>query len=82
MVVNKLSKEELIKWINKEFRIKINGRNYIGKSLSEIVGFSGLVEILGNEGLAIRICRRALNCKEDIFIQKLRRGLTIKFYTK
>lgn len=72
----------LINQINKAYRIKINGKNYIGQSMSVLVGFQGLAEILEDRKLAEKICERALKSKEDIFIRKLKRGLTIRFYGK
>lgn len=72
--------EEIITEVNKHFKIKVNGKNYVGKALSKMVGFKGLVEILEDEDLAIRICEKALECPDDVYIRKLRRGLTIRFY--
>lgn len=68
--------------INRNFRIKINGRNYVGPSISEMVGFEGLARILASDELTNTICRQALESPNDIFVRKLRRGLTIRFYTK
>lgn len=73
---------DLIQRINRNYKIKINGRNYIGPSISKLVGFQGLCEILEDRKLAVSICRRALKSKDDVFIRKLRRGIIIKFYGK
>jgi len=72
----------LAREVHKNFNIKITGRNYIGRCLDEIVTFRRLAEILEDEGLAKRICEKALESKEDTFERRLRRGLKIKFYTK
>ena len=77
-----MNKEELIKEVNRNFKIKINGRNYVGPRISEIVGFEGLSEILNDEGLAERICSTALETQDDVYIRKLRRGLVIRFYVR
>lgn len=68
--------------INKEFKIKVNGRNYVGISMSKIVGFEGLAKILANDELTNKICEEALKSPDDVYVRKLRRGLTIRFYTK
>ena len=73
---------DLIQEVNKNYRIKINGKNYIGKHISKLVGFRGLSEILEDKKLAIKICEKALASNKDIFIRKLKRGLTIRFYGK
>lgn len=67
--------------INREFKIKVNGRNFVGPSISGFVGFDGLGRMLGND-LTKTICEEALKSPNDIFVRKLRRGLTIRFYTK
>lgn len=82
MLIDSLPREDLIKAINREFKIKVNGINYIGPSLSRLVGFEGLSDILESEDLALRICRDAMRSPDDVFTRKLRRGLTLRFYTK
>ena len=72
---------ELITEINKEFKIKVNGRNFVGPSISKMVGYEGLSEILANDPLTEKICRDALESPDDVFVRKLRRGLIIRFYS-
>lgn len=86
---SELTKDEIITWINKDFKIKINGYNFIGDSISKVVGFSGLVDILkfgstqsDAERIALDACVKALECPEEKFIRKLPRGLKITFYIK
>lgn len=81
-LITDLSKDEVITLVNKDFKVKVNGRNYVGPSISKLVGFEGLSEILEDEELAVKICREALLCPDDVFTRKLRRGLTLRFYVK
>jgi hypothetical protein len=72
----------LVTEVNKNFKIKVNGINHIGPSMSKVVGYTGLAEIIGNKALTEKICREALRSTEDVFTRKLRRGLKIRFYTQ
>lgn len=69
------------KEVNRNFRIKVNGYNYIPPSLSKVMRYNGLVEMIGSD-LADKLCERALNSLEDVPTSKLRRGLTIRFYPR
>lgn len=73
---------EVITATNKEFKIKVNGINFVGASLSKLVGFDGLVEILEDRTLALNLCKKALQSPADKHVRKLRRGLKITFYSK
>lgn len=82
MIIQEMSLLELTRTTNKEFKIKVNGVNYIGPSISKLVGFEGLVEIIGSSKLAEKLCRKALASPDDKYVARLRRGLKITFYTK
>ena len=65
--------------INRNFKIKVNGRNFVGRNMSMLVGVSGLIELVGIE-LANTLIDRAFDSSDDKIICKLRRGLKITFY--
>ncbi len=67
--------------INTNFLIKINGKNYVGPSISKLVGVNGLVELIG-EKLAYKYCQKAIDSPEDVPTFKLRRGLKLRFYSQ
>lgn len=81
-LISQLSEGEVIDWVSKEFNIKVNGKNYVGKSLDKIVTVRGLLDILNSQSLAIDTCRKALGSSEDIYKRRFRRGLVVTFYTK
>lgn len=64
------------KSINRNFRIKVNG-----KKINKLVGVKGLIELIG-VGMANEMLRRAFNGKDDKTVCKLRRGIKISFYIK
>lgn len=66
--------------INKNFKIKVNGHNYNGRYLTKLVGVSGLEKLVGQE-LAFKLIDRAFREGTDVVVCKLRRGLTIRFYS-
>jgi hypothetical protein len=66
--------------INSNFKIKVNGKNFKGQSMSKLVGVRGLVSLLG-EDISINLIERAFSEGKDITICKLRRGLTVRFYS-
>lgn len=65
--------------INRNFKIKINGRNFDGKKFNTLVGVSGLVNLIGPE-LTNNLLDRAFNSMDDVCDCKLRRGLRVRFY--
>jgi hypothetical protein len=81
-LITELNTEEVVTETNKNFRIKVVGINYVGKAISTSVGFAGLADILQDEGLAKRICKKALESTLDIYEHKLRRGLRLKFESR
>jgi len=66
--------------INGSFKIKVNGRNFSGKSVSKLVGVRGLVSLVGLE-LADKLVERAFREGLDVTVCKLRRGLIVRFYS-
>lgn len=87
--ISEMTKLEVITAINKEYKIKLNGKNYVGKSMSKAVGYQGLLEEVSwgcfredPEEFVQEICKKALQSTEDKYIKKLRRGLKITFYTQ
>lgn len=67
--------------INKNFRIKVFGRNAEGKKINTLMGVAGILALIGEE-LLNKFLRRAFACMEDVCICKLRRGLKVSFYVK
>lgn len=66
--------------INSNFKIKVNGRSFSGKYMSKLVGVRGLVSLVGEE-LAETLVERAFADGVDVKVCKLRRGLTVRFYS-
>jgi hypothetical protein len=66
--------------INSNFKIKVNGKNFNGSSMSKLVGVKGLVALCGLD-LSAKLVERAFAEGKDITICKLRRGLTVRFYS-
>jgi len=66
--------------INRNFKIKINGRNFRGRYVSKLVGVKGLNELVGPE-LAVKLIDRAFREKKQVIECKLRRGLIVRFYS-
>lgn len=67
--------------INKNFRIKVFGRNAEGKKINTLMGVAGILALIGEE-LLNKFLRRAFACMEDVCVCKLRRGLKVPFYVK
>lgn len=66
--------------INANFKIKVNGRNFNGRYMSKLVGVKGLFNLVG-EDLGVKLIDRAFNEGKDVTVCKLRRGLTVRFYS-
>jgi hypothetical protein len=66
--------------INRNFKIKVNGRNFQGKYITKLVGVKGLREIIGTD-LACKLIDRAFKERNDVTECRLRRGLIIRFYS-
>lgn len=67
--------------INRDFRIKVFGRNEEGKKINTLVGVSGAIAIIGEE-LLDKFLTRAYEQGCDACVCKLRRGIKFTFYAK
>jgi hypothetical protein len=67
--------------INRNFRIKVSGRDENGKRINKLVGVAGAIALIGIEMLN-KLLRRAFACMEDVCVCKLRRGVKFSFYVK
>ena len=67
--------------INRNFRIKVAGRDANGNRINTLVGVSGLIKLIGKE-LFEKFVKRAFDCTLDVCVCKLRRGLKVSFYNK
>ena len=67
--------------INRNFRIKVAGRDANGNRINTLVGVSGLIKLIGKE-LFDKFIKRAFDCMLDVCHCKLRRGLKVSFYNK
>lgn len=71
----------LIKEINIHFRIKVYSNIDKGKSINSLRGYNGLINLIGKE-LAQKFMINSLMSDAQKCTYKLRRGLTITFYSK
>lgn len=69
------------KSINRNYRIKVSGVDAQGNRVHNLVGVSGIIELIGVEMLN-KLLKRAFSCLEDVCVCKLRRGLKVSFYSK
>lgn len=70
------------KQINKNFRIKVNGR-INGRYVSKLVGIKGLLELLGQSmERLMELVQKAYNSMADKWQKKLYNGPKITFYAK
>lgn len=68
--------------INRNFRIKVNGR-VNGQYINKLVGVRGLLEILGGcWDKLVKFVLRAMNCLEDKCACKIYGGAKVTFYAK
>ncbi len=68
-------------FINRNFRLKVYGRDANGNRINKLVGVSGLIELIGEE-LLNKFVGRAIKAGLDKVVCKLRRGLQVSFYIK
>lgn len=70
------------KEINRNFKIKVFGRDALGKKINTLVGVSGLIKLIGDINLVNTLIERAFKNSyfADKVVCKLRRGLQISFY--
>ena len=69
------------KFINQNFRIKVFGRDENGRKINTLMGVSGIIAMIGEE-LFYKFIQRSLDCRMDVCVCKLRRGLQVSFYVK
>lgn len=90
-LVKELSREEVFKEVSSSFVIEVQGHHFTGKREQFATNPKRLIEIL-DEGMRSkkanhakvveRFCRQALESPEQVFTRTMRRGITIKFYSK
>ena len=68
-------------YINRDFRIKVNGINNEGKKINTLVGVSGAIELIGEDFLE-KFVDRAYAAGLDACTCKLRRGIKVTLYIK
>lgn len=68
-------------YINRNFRLKVSGRDNNNRPINKLVGVSGLLELIGEE-LLNKFVTRALNSQQDKTKCCLRRGLRVTLYIK
>lgn len=67
--------------INKNFLIKVNGKDTNSNRINKLVGVAGAIELIGVEMLN-KLLHRAFACMDDVCVCKLRRGIKFSFYYK
>jgi hypothetical protein len=67
--------------INRDWRIKVFGRDEQGNKVNTLVGVDGLLRFFGIE-FANKFLARAYNSTDDSCTCKLRRGIQVTFYNK
>ena len=65
--------------INRNFKIKVSGKDADGTKIHTLVGVSGLLRFVG-EDMANKMLNRAFNTPDDKQVCKLRRGIKVTFY--
>jgi hypothetical protein len=68
-------------FINRNFRLKVNGIDNENRRINKLVGVSGLLELIG-ANLANKFIARAIDNGKDKTKCCLRRGLKITLYIK
>lgn len=61
------------KIFNNQFRVKI-----YGNGLNTLVGYTGFMQAVGD--VSSQLFKRALSCRDDKCVCKLRRGVKVTFY--
>lgn len=78
---NNSEKPDLRNLLSINFRVKVYSNIDNGKSINSLRGYSGLINLIGND-LTVKFVNYALSSEDQVVTLKLRRGLTIKFYSK
>lgn len=68
-------------YINRNFLLKVSGKDNENRPINKLVGVSGLLELIGEE-LAAKFIHRAVTSGQDKTKCCLRRGLRITLYNK
>lgn len=68
-------------FINRNYRLKVYGFDAYGNKVNKLVGFRGLIELIGSD-LVNKFVARTLKAGQDKCTCKLRRGLQVTFYNK
>ena len=66
---------DIVNQVNRNFKIKIYGLGF-----NKLVGVFGLLQIVGID-LTNMLLNNALRSKNDVYTARLRRGLTVTFYS-
>jgi hypothetical protein len=74
-------KQYTTEFINRNFRIKVYGRDEQGHRVNTLKGVSGITQMIGEE-LLQKFVLRALDSMRDVCVCKLRRGLVVSLYVK
>lgn len=69
-------------YINRNYRIKVNGLAPSGKKVNILVGVSGAIALIGEELFYKFIGRAEKDYNHDVTHCKLRRGIKFSFYRK
>jgi hypothetical protein len=81
LIQNNWKKIDLRHELSCHFLVKAYSTLDCGRSVNKLLGYSGLKALVG-DNLAEKFIINAIMSEEQIIINKLRRGLTIKFYAK
>lgn len=68
-------------YINRNFLLKVSGKDNQNQPINKLVGVRGLKELVGEELLS-KFVHRAITSGKDKTKCSLRRGLRITFYNK
>lgn len=69
-------------YINRNYRIKVNGISPCGSKLNVLVGVSGAITLIGEELFYKFVGRAEKDFNHDVTHCKLRRGIKFLFYRK
>jgi len=81
LVRNNWHNLDLRRELSTNFRVKVYSSSDCGKTLNSLVGYSGLIDLIGLE-LADKFITNAILSDQQNVVNNLRRGLKITFYSK
>ena len=67
--------------LNSNFRVKVYGVDNEGNHIDKAVGYTGIINLIGQE-LLDKFIERAYKHADDKEVCKLRRGLVVTLYAK